>query len=498
MARFGFCNGTYQSISPVIDAEFTMNFYLEQPESSGARTSMALIGTPGLSLFTDLDGKVCRGGITLNSRAFEVVDGNLWEIFTTGGDSSLNRGSIANDNLPVSMAAASSNANQILIASAGIAYTYDLGSNTVTPVAALSGIEISEVAYLDGFYIALLRNSNKIMASSPLDSTTWPGASATVVSVYPDNVTGMQVMNEQLYLLGVRASIPYSDSGASPFPLAANTAAGVIQMGLGSQFSKVLLDNTTYFLGQDDRGGRMFWKFSGYTPVRVSTFAVEYALNSYTTVSDCIAYGYQEAGHSFAVFYFPTANATWVYDVASGQWHQRGQWDGVKFNAHPTCNHIYMYGKHLVGDPHSGKIYSMSLSNFSDNGDNIRRVRRSPAISNELTWITHNFVQVDVATGLGPQPPLLDGNGEPRGPLMWLSKSDDGGHTWDSLGAEECGQAGQFDARAIWFGLGTSRNRVYEISVDDPIQWVIADAYLEATGYQVPKGRMAEQLRQVS
>ena len=47
----------------------------------------------------------------------------------------------------------------------------------------------------------------------------------------------------------------------------------------------------------------------------VSNHALEQALQSYSTISDAICFGYQDAGHQFYVMSFPTANKTWVFDT---------------------------------------------------------------------------------------------------------------------------------------------------------------------------------------
>ena len=39
------------------------------------------------------------------------------------------------------------------------------------------------------------------------------------------------------------------------------------------------------------------------------------------------AYAYQEQGHTFYVLNFPTAGATWVWDVTTDVWHERGFWN---------------------------------------------------------------------------------------------------------------------------------------------------------------------------
>jgi hypothetical protein len=123
----------------------------------------------------------------------------------------------------------------------------------------------------------------------------------------------------------------------------------------------------------------------------------------------------------------------------------------------------------------------MSLSNLDDNGQAIRRLRRSPTLNNEMEWAYHAQLIVDFATGLGPQPPLKDGNGNDRPPQAMLRWSDNRGSTWSNQHIADCGFAGEYNTRVIWRRLGRSRYRVYEVSVSDPIPWSITDAYLKAS-----------------
>ena len=204
----------------------------------------------------------------------------------------------------------------------------------------------------------------------------------------------------------------------------------------------------------------------------------------YPMLTDAIGYAYQEAGHTFYVLRFPSAQVTWVYDAATGVWHKRGFWNGSSYVSHLSQCHAYAFGQHLVGDWSSGNIYSQSISNLSDNTSPIVRTRIAPTISNESTWMTFQQLQIDVETGLGPMPPLLDGNGNPRGPQMLISWSDDNAHTWSNEHAINCGQAGNYKMRAIIRRLGRSRNRTFKVTMSDPIAWRITDAYLIATGFE--------------
>jgi hypothetical protein len=109
----------------------------------------------------------------------------------------------------------------------------------------------------------------------------------------------------------------------------------------------------------------MAWRFDGYRPVRISTHAQEYEWSTYSTISDAVAYAYQDQGHAFYVLYFPTVSKTWVYDTATQLWHERGYWDATvgAYTAHRSWWHVFAFGKHLVGDWKTGTIYEMKIAN---------------------------------------------------------------------------------------------------------------------------------------
>jgi hypothetical protein len=117
-----------------------------------------------------------------------------------------------------------------------------------------------------------------------------------------------------------------------------------------------------FWLALDERGTAIAKRANGYTGQRVSTHATEFAWQQYATVSDAVAYTYQENGHSFWVIRFPTAKATWVYDISTGYWHQRGFWQGGQFTADRSTSHMFFNGQHLVGDWATGNIYQQSMS----------------------------------------------------------------------------------------------------------------------------------------
>lgn len=102
----------------------------------------------------------------------------------------------------------------------------------------------------------------------------------------------------------------------------------------------------------------------------------------------------------------------------------------------------------------------------------IRRLRQSPHLSDEQTWLFISSFQLDLETGRG----VTTGQGiDPQIMCQW---SDDGGHTWSEESWVSAGVQGAYQWRAIWRRLGKSRDRVWRVVVSDPVPWRFLDAYI--------------------
>lgn len=375
-----------------------MNWIPEAIESEGGKSRVALYPRPGLVTYATGIGKGRYASCEINGRAFCVIGAVFYEINANG--SVTNRGAVANDGLPASMAPSTT---QVLVASGGACYVFTLATNAFAAVSVNAQI-IKQVAYLGGFFLALVSNSNQVQISTAGDATSWPGAQVIIVSSFPDNIVGMAVDHFELWLAGSKASQGYYASGSSNIfdPI---LPGGYIEQGTAATFSIVKFDNTLLWLGQDDKGSGMFWRADGYTPKRVSDHAIEAAIQSYANISDAVAWAQQWHGHTMYKVYFPTANKTWVLDAATNWWHEEGFWANGAFTAHRAQGHVFAFKKHLVLDWNSGNIYQESDAAYDDFGQPIRWVRRAPHIAKEKEWIYINRLEFDVEAG-GPQKAL--------------------------------------------------------------------------------------------
>jgi hypothetical protein len=501
MSRFGFTtSGSYKSQSPNAAADRCVNWYCETNEDPNGKSPMSLYPSPGLTIFSAGADPSLRGEVEFNGRMFGVGGINFYEILSSGARN--NYGTVSNDGSIVSFA---TGPNQILLASAGVLYVLTLSTNELSTVDPTTYVgPVSQVCYIDGFFVALFKNSGEFQVSSPDDATTWSELDVSIVSVFGDNVVGMIAAYRQIIFFGPKKSVAYADVGAPITPFAV-VPGGFIEQGAASTFAISLLDNSVFWMGQDERGRGIAWRANGYTPVRISTFATEFAWQQYATVSDAISYTYQDQGHTFWHVYFPSANKSWRYDAATTLWHEVEFWNDStgKSTAHRSQCHCFAFGKHLVGDWASGNIYAMSISSYQDFGNPIRRIRQAPHISTEQKYIYHAFLQVDMETGLQPMingapVQLYDGLGHKRSPQAFLSWSDDGGHVFGNEYSRDCGQVGQYKKRVYWTRMGRSRDRVYRLTCSDPYPYRIIDSYFEGSpGFQTQE-RVASQLRKVS
>jgi len=284
----------------------------------------------------------------------------------------------------------------------------------------------------------------------------------------------------EIWLFGSNSVEVWYDAGATPFPMARIQGA-FLEVGCAAAYSVAKLDNSVFWLGADARGRGIVYRANGYTPTRISTNAVEYAIQNYSNISDAIGYTYQQDGHPFYVLIFPSAQATWVFDVSTNLWHERAGFDNGQFTRHRSNCQMAFNNKIVVGDYDNGNIYAFDLTNYADNGAIqkwLRSWRALPTGQNNLKRTAHHSLQLDAETGVGIN------NGQGSDPQVMLRWSDDGGHTWSNEHWKSMGAIGGYGYRTIWRRLGMTdkiRDRVYEVSGTDPVKIAIMGAELYIT-----------------
>lgn len=465
-----FCGPTYTSLSPNVDAEWSMNWFVEQTESDGAKVQRWLASAPGFQRFTTLPEYPNRGLLTQNGRTFAANGAGVYELSANRSYTRL--GTVTQDSNPATLSTNGPAGHQVFITSGRAGYIFDLVSGGFSTIA---NLVVDQGAFVDGYFLGLNTQTATLQISALEDGLTWNLGDVAQRNTAGDKWQALLVAHRDVWLFGSQRTDVWRNTGNAAFPFQPIDGADLNQ-GILAPFSAVVLDNAPVWLGGNENGPGVVWQANGYVPTRISTHAVEIAIQRYARIDDAVAWSYEENGHSFYVLTFPSARATWVYDAATQLWHERGLWQPNvgSFNAYRPQTHAFAFGTHLVGDRESGTIFEMSQQWSADvDGAALRRVRRSPYIQKDDNYrARHVSFEADFEVGLGAT------TGQGARPLAMLRWSDDQAKTWSTERDWTTGDLGQYQTRVRWLNLGMARNRIYELSYSEPLPAKLAQAWL--------------------
>ena len=471
----------------------------------GGKEPAFLQRAPGLTRMTIAGDGPVRGMWQFGNYGYAVSGDTLFQI-----DSNWNaiaKGTVAGTG-PVSMA---DNGTQLFIAANPQGYIYNVQTNVFQQITDSDFPGAVTVGYIDGYFVFNEPNSQKLWVTQLLDGTSVDPLEFASAEGNPDNVVAIFVDHREVWVYGTNSTEVWYDAGLLDFPLARIQGA-YNELGCAAPYSIAKMDNQIYWLGRDARGQGMVYRAAGYMGQRISTHAIEWQMQEYSDLTDAVGYTYQQDGHSFYVLNFPTADTTWVFDVATGAWHERASFQNGDFNRHRGNSQMFFNATNVVGDYQNGKIYKLDLEVYADDDQPqkwLRSWRALPTGANNLTRTIQHSMQLDCETGVG-----LDGQQFEVGllqaenddflvteagdyiaidynvvqgsdPQVMLRFSDDGGHNWSNEHWKSMGRIGEYGKRTIWRRLGATmkiRDRVYEVSGTDPVRIYIMGAELILSG----------------
>ena len=469
----------------------------------GGKEPAFLQRCPGLELVATVGEGPIRGLWKFGDFLYVASGGKLYRV---DGNFVATELGLINGSGPVSM---SDNGIQLFVACNPDAFIYNASTGVFAQVTDPDFPGAVSVGYLDGYFVFNEPNSQRVWVTSLLDGTAVDPLDFASAEGNPDDIVSLVVDHREVWLFGNNTIEVWYNAGLADFPLARIEGA-FMETGCLAPYSVAKLDNSVFWLGSDARGNGIVYRNKGYNAQRISTHAIEWQIQQYGVLSDAIGYSYQQDGHSFYVLTFPTAQATWVYDVATGLWHERAYWDGVQFRRHRSNCQANFAGKVLVGDWENYSLYELDPQAYDDNGEAqrwLRSWRALPAGQNNLKRTAHHTLQLDAETGVGVGTVenyfilsennlfLTDELGNEltttsislttgENPQVMLRWSDDGGHTWSNEHWASMGSIGQYGKRILWRRLGMTtklRDRVYEVSGSDPVKIAIMGAELAVT-----------------
>jgi hypothetical protein len=387
--------GTYVARSVnAADARMVNLFPEAIPE--GGKEPGFLNRAPGLKLLANMGDGPIRGLWQFGGYGYAVSGETLYKIDSIWNTTVI--GTVAGSSGPVSM---SDNGTQLFIACNGPSFIYNSLTLAFAQITDPDFPGAVTVGYLDGYFVFNEPNSQRLWITQLLDGTSIEPLDFASAEGSPDGLVSILIDHREAWLFGTNSVEVWYDSGATDFPLTPVQGA-FNEVGCIAAFSVAKLDNGIFWLGADARGKGIVYRANGYTAQRVSTHAVEWQIQQYGNLSDAIAYTYQQDGHSFYVLIFPSANTTWVFDVATSLWHERAAFINGSFTRHRSNCQMSFSNEVVVGDHELGNIYAFDLDVFSDAGAAqkwLRSWRALPTGQNDLKRSAHHSLQLDAETG---------------------------------------------------------------------------------------------------
>jgi len=351
---------------------------------------------PGLRLLANMGDGPIRGlwqfggyGYAVSGEVLYKID-SLWNVFPIG--------TVSGSSGPVSM---SDNGTQLFIACNGPSFIYNSSTLVFAQITDPDFPGAVTVGYLNGYFVFNEPNSQRLWITQLLDGQSVDPLDFASAEGSPDGLVSILIDHREAWLFGTNSVEVWYDAGTSPFPLVPVQGA-FNEVGCIAAFSVAKLDNGIFWLGADARGKGIVYRANGYTAERISTHAVEWQIQEYGNLSDAIAYTYQQDGHSFYVLIFPSANTTWVFDVATSLWHERAAFINGSFTRHRSNCQMAFSNEIVVGDHELGNIYAFDLEVFSDSGAVqkwLRSWRALPVGTNDLKRTAQHSLQLDAETG---------------------------------------------------------------------------------------------------
>lgn len=462
-----FAVNSYKARSGLMSSERLLNMYAElNPEESPFRVS--LYGTPGVDIWTLLDNYQPIYGMQVMGENLYVVCGvSVYKINSTKTMTLL--GTIGTTPGRVMM---TENGTQVTILTEN-GTAYYATTSTVEQITDEDYQLANSVTTLDGYSIFTKKESTQFFISAIRDTTSYSALDFASAEAESDDLVTVLSYNRQLILLGTRSIEIWYNSGNPTFPF--ERVDGVlIKRGVIGKYAAISDMTGVYWQGDD----KIIYNASNYTPQRISTHAVEKAIQSYETIDDAFFGIYTQEGHKFLCITYPTAQKTWVYDITTRLWHERSSLNPVTRQQQawlPNC-YANFFEQSLVGDTNTGTIYELDLDTYTENGTPIIAEMISATQFSNFDRNTFDRLTFMMETGVG-----IDGSGQGTSPQIMLDWSNDGAKTWSNEAWQEIGDIGQYETEVFWTGLGWGRSLIVRARISDPVKRALIGAYLNTT-----------------
>ncbi len=447
--EFPFIGGAYTARDTNLNAQVCQNYYLSI-DDTGAKTVLALLGSPGGKLFKDLS-------VTAEGRALTAYKGHLYAVFGNTVyklDSAKAKTSIGTVGTSEGFVDITDDGANLTLYDATGGWVWD--DTTFTQITDPAFPVPSGATLQDGLQIISKSGTGEFYISTADDPTEWDALQFATAEGDGDILVSPVSVERQLWLIGKKTTEIWFNSGAT-FTFDRNPG-GFTAIGCNSKRSIARYKNDLLFLNDTNQVVRN----QGWDLAPVSTYQIDLLIGRMTRTDNSVGFAYFQEGHVFYELTFPTDSVTICYDLTTGFWSTRASGADDK-RSRANCT-VRFDNKVLVGDFENGKIYEYDLATYDDDGIVKRAIRTGQPLNTNNQMMFIGSLELDMETGNGGE--------------IALQSSKDGAKTWNPERVKSMGAIGEYGTLMRWDQFGASRDFTFRTIISDAVPRNIYSAYL--------------------
>lgn len=419
-----------------------VNLYPE-PLPAGGLAQFQLRSVLGMADWSSLGGVFFRDIQEVNGSGYAALNGSLYKLEAAGGGNVLAAiPDAANTQI-------SSHDGKVTVSAGGRYFVWDgtaISEPTAGPFSAIGGHD-----YIGGYTILTEQGGQRFEWSALLDPTSLPGLNYSYADAKDGAIIRPLAVNGVVMLMKAGSIEVWSPSGLASENAFARLGGAVHEIGLKAFDLAAKTPNGAFFIGSDD----VVYATDGMALSPLSTPSVQQAISA---VSPTNCFFYDDEGHKFAVVRFSDRPA-WVYDFATGLWHERASGAGSAWVAERSA---FIFGSWRVAG-HGGLVLTLGRTNEDHDGALVRSAVTLPGDGDGARF---RVAEAEIFGKVG-----LSDIG--RDAKLILRVSRDGGATFPLEREISMGGLGDFHHRMVSRQLGQFRRAVMEIVVTDPADLTI-------------------------
>lgn len=327
-----------------------------------------------------------------------------------------------------------------------------------------TGWDARYFTYLDGYLIFANNGAANILKqqffySGLIDATSFNALDFSSATEKPDRLVFPFASQNAIWLFGSNTFEVFDNAGESfqQIESATNTTLGSLSPNAIAE-----ADNSVIFVGHDGA----VYKTQGYDAVKISTPYIDEYFARNADLSALRGFTLVERGLWFYILTVPGLR-TFAYCIKTDKWSVFKTHNQNEFKADYFVNN----GKQAFCAI-DNVLYKLDYSVFQDAGNPIEREFSCMEIEtgDARKFITH-YVQPDVTTG-------TTDIAQTQTPLLEMDYSDNDGATFSTPRFEGIGATGEYDKRARFKRLGSSRRRIYRFRCTENLELSARGAYV--------------------